>query len=93
MNRELISTTAFSRSVRRYLRRHAQAAVRIEETLDTLGADAFTPSLRTHKLRGDLDGVWACCVGYDLRILFEFVAGENGEAILLLSIGTHDSVY
>jgi addiction module RelE/StbE family toxin len=93
MNRELIPTAAFSRAVRRYLRRHPQSANKIGEVLETLENDAFTPRLRTHKLKGDLSGIWACSVGYDLRILFEFVDGENGEAILLLSFGDHDSVY
>jgi len=30
---------------------------------------------------------------YDLRIVFEFVQQGGAEAILLLSIGTHDEVY
>ncbi len=55
--------------------------------------DAFDARLKTHKLKGDLVGVWACSAGYDLRILFEFVTHSNAEAILLLTIGTHDEVY
>lgn len=60
MTRELIPTTAFGRAVRKFLKRHPQCAQSIEETLDALSADAFAPKLRTHKLKGDLDGVWAC---------------------------------
>lgn len=93
MNRELVPTAAFRRAARKFLRHHPQCAQSIEETLDRLAVDAFAPKLRTHKLKGDLDGVWACIAGYDLRILFDFVEGENGPAILLLTIGTHDSVY
>ena len=93
MTRELIPTTAFGRAVRKFLKRHPQCAQSIEETLDALSADAFAPKLRTHKLKGDLDGVWACSAGYDLRILFDFVEGDNGPRILLLTMGTHDSVY
>ena len=61
--------------------------------LENLAVDAFAPRLRTHKLKGGLDGVWACSAGYDLRILFDFIDGENGPTILLITIGTHDSVY
>lgn len=93
MTRELIQTTAFRRAIRKYLKRNPQCAQSIEQTLDALAADAFAPKLRTHKLQGDLDGVWACSAGYDLRILFDFVEDDNGPAILLLTIGTHDSVY
>lgn len=93
MIRELIPTSAFSRAARKYLKRHPKAASRIQQALEDLSADAFNPSLRTHKLKGDLNGVWSCSAGKDLRILFEFVDGENAEAILLLSVGNHDSVY
>lgn len=37
--------------------------------------------------------MWACSAGYDLRIVFKYVEDEDGEAISLLTIGTHDEVY
>jgi addiction module RelE/StbE family toxin len=68
---------------------------RLEQTLRQLAEDPFHPSLRTHKLTGQLSGTWACSVSYDIRILFEFVEDpESGEEeILLLTVGTHDEVY
>ena len=30
---------------------------------------------------------------YDLRVVFEYMPHEGAEAILLLSLGTHDQVY
>ena len=93
MNRRLIRTNAFIRALRRFLKKHPQFDLEIEETLDQLSRDAFAPGLKTHKLRGDLDGTWACSAGYDLRILFQFVQDNEEEAILLLAIGTHDEVY
>ncbi|HUS39595.1 MAG: hypothetical protein WBF93_14890 [Pirellulales bacterium] len=71
MNRELIRTTAFVRAARRYVKKHPQAAEDIEAALELLTADAFDTRLKTHKLKGDLDGVWACSAGYNLRILFD----------------------
>ena len=93
MNRELIESTAFIRAARRYLKKHPQAAEDLETALLLMSEDAFDPRLKTHKLKGDLDGVWACSAGYDLRILFELVQHEAAEAILLLTMGTHDEVY
>jgi mRNA-degrading endonuclease YafQ of YafQ-DinJ toxin-antitoxin module len=93
MNRELIRTTAFVRAARRYVKKHPHAADDIEAALQLLSEDAHDPRLKTHKLKGDLEGVWACSAGYDLRILFEFVPIDEGEAILLLTLGTHDEVY
>ena len=93
MNRELIRSSAFIRAARRYWKKHSQSADVLEATLSLLSEDAFDPRLKTHKLKGDLDGVWACSAGHDLRILFELVEHEGAEAILLLTMGTHDEVY
>jgi mRNA interferase YafQ len=71
--------------------RAAFAAIR--NTLVILQEDAFDPRLGSHKLKGDLAGLWACSAGYDLRIVFEIVRHRQGEAVLLVSVGTHDEVY
>ena len=51
--------------------------------------------LETHKLKGKLLDSWACSIGYDLRIIFDFVKSETQkeEDIFLIGIGTHDEVY
>lgn len=93
MKRELLQSAAFIRAARRFLKKHPQAVDNVEATLTLLSDDAFDPRLKSHRLKGDLDGVWACSAGYDLRVLFELVQHEGAEAILLLTIGTHDEVY
>ena len=93
MNRSLVTTPAFSRAARKYLKKHPQQAQAIETCLRLLELDAFDSRLKTHKLQGNLNGVWACSAGFDLRILFEFVTHEDQEAILLLTVGSHDEVY
>jgi addiction module RelE/StbE family toxin len=93
VNRELIRSTAFIRAARRYLKKHPQVGDDLEATLLLLSEDAFDPRLKTHKLKGKLEGIWACSVGYDLCILFELVQQEGTEAVQLLSMGTHDEVY
>ncbi len=67
----------------------------VERTLDRLANDPFQQTLRSHKLRGELDGVWSCTIEYDLRLLFEFVVNPDTgeEEIHLLALGTHDEVY
>lgn len=93
MKRTLIKSTAFVRAARRYVKKRPQALTAIAEALALLESDAFDPRLRTHRLKGDLEGSWSCKAGYDLRIVFEFVQHEGMEAILLLAVGTHDEVY
>jgi len=52
--------------------------------------DPFQSRLRTHKLTGKLDGLWAFSVSYDCRVIFKFLSKKE---ILLIDIGGHDEVY
>ncbi len=49
--------------------------------------DAFDPRLRTHRLKGSLEGYWSYSVNYQFRVLFRFLAQD--EAIYY-DIGTHE---
>ncbi|MBT8421027.1 MAG: type II toxin-antitoxin system YafQ family toxin [Gammaproteobacteria bacterium] len=93
MKRELVKSTAFARTAKRTLKKNPHLASDIQTTLALLSEDAFHPSLKSHKLRGNLDGSWACSVTHDLRIVFGFVDYFGREAILLEAIGSHDEVY
>jgi addiction module RelE/StbE family toxin len=92
--RTLIWTNTFVRTLKGVVRKHPQKRRDIEITLRLLVANPFTPQLETHKLKGKLSGSWACSVGRDLRVIFDFVKDAKGrEDILLLEIGTHEEVY
>lgn len=83
------------RAFKRLVRQNPQQRPAIEQTLKQLAENPFHPSLRTHKLTGDLSGIWSCSVDYRIRILFEFVENPETkeEAILLLNVGSHNEVY
>lgn len=49
--------------------------------------DPFFPKLKTHKLTGKLEGLWAFSINYSDRIVFEFMG--KGK-ILFHKIGSHD---
>lgn len=49
--------------------------------------DAFSSKLKTHKLTGRLEGLWAFSINYSDRIVFEFMG--KGK-ILFHKIGSHD---
>ena len=93
MNRPLLPSSAFIRAAKRILKRDPSLTGTIQAVLELLEEDAYHPQLRTHKLKGKLEGSWACSAGYDLRIIFSFVQHEEAEAILLETMGTHDEVY
>jgi mRNA-degrading endonuclease YafQ of YafQ-DinJ toxin-antitoxin module len=81
------------RAARKAAKGDAGVTAAIHTTLTLLEQDAFYPLLRTHKLRGKLQGSWACSAGYDLRVVFRFVELDGVETVLLESVGTHDEVY
>lgn len=93
MKRALLPTKAFARCVKRLAKRRSNVLEDIRDTLRILEGDPFNPALRPHRLKGKLSGSWAATAGYDLRIVYQFVDHEGGEAILLLAAGTHDEVY
>lgn len=93
MKRMLIRSSAFVRAAKHLLKKHPQLAKDLRITLEVMSEDVFDPKLKTHKLKGDLEGSWSCSAGYDLRIIFQFVQHEGSEAVLLQTVGTHDEVY
>ena len=93
MKRSLLRSNAFIRRAKSVLKKSPQRSADLGSALELLAADCFHPRLKTHKLKGELEGSWACSAGYDLRVVFKFVEYEGAEAILLLTVGTHEEVY
>ena len=93
--RTLVWGTTFVRAFRRMAKHQPGLRRKVESVLELLAEDSFHPILRSHKLKGELAGLWACTVDYNIRILFELVQNpETGEEeIFLVTMGTHDEVY
>jgi addiction module RelE/StbE family toxin len=92
---DLIWSQGFKRSFKKLIKKNPQLKPRIFDVLQKLAEDPFTPSLKSHKLSGNLEELWSCSVVYDCRIIFSF--SEDRESleviILLIDIGSHDQVY
>ena len=93
MKRQILRLPSFVRKVKKLFKRQPELKDSVVAAIRQLEADAFHPSLKTHKLKGEFGDSWSCSAGYDLRIIFSFVNHENLEAIALESIGTHDQAY
>ena len=93
--KKLTWDTSFRKAFKRRIRNNPSLQARILEVLDRLAEDPFYPPLRTHKLSGQLKGLWACWVEYDCRIVFAFEPDPDTgeEMIVLIDLGTHDEVY
>jgi mRNA interferase YafQ len=95
MMMEVVWSSGFKRAFKKITKKNPQLQERIVEVLILLAEDPFTPSLKSHKLGGNLEGLWSCSVAYDCRIIFNFSQDEQVLEIfiLLVDIGTHDEVY
>jgi mRNA interferase YafQ len=93
--RKLAWETSFRRAFKRYTRNNPALQNRIFQVLDRLADDPFYPRLKTHRLSGQLEGLWACWVEYDCRIVFAFEPDPDTgqDMIVLIDLGTHDEVY
>lgn len=61
----------------------------LRAALRRFAADPLDPLLRTHKLKGHLEGYWAFSADDDLRVLFRWEA----DRFTLVALGTHDEIY
>jgi mRNA interferase YafQ len=86
---------SFRRAFKRYTRNNAARQKRVLQTLAELAHDPFHLALKTHKLSGQLKGLWACSVDYDCRIVFTFEPDPDtgDDMIVLIDLGSHDEVY
>jgi addiction module RelE/StbE family toxin len=93
--RVLIYDESFRRALKRRCKNRPQLQAKVLNTLSLLEIDPFSPTLKTHKLQGELKDLWSCSVEYNFRIVFYFqkLENEKEDAIVLVDIGTHDEVY
>ena len=87
----LHASAKFTRTAKKFLRRHPDLEARFATTLGTLQRDPFAPTLRTHRLGGELDGLWAVSLTYAHRIVLTIRVTQR--EIALIDIGDHDAVY
>jgi mRNA-degrading endonuclease YafQ of YafQ-DinJ toxin-antitoxin module len=80
----------FKRIYRKKVKNDAELKGRFWDAVEMFAKDPFHPHLRTHKLTGRLEGLWAFSVSFDCRVIFKFLSKTE---ILLIDIGGHDEVY
>ena len=95
VKRKLALSNSFRKSYKKFIAKKPLLKPLIQSALLKLEEEPFLPELKTHKLSGNLFGLYACSCGYDCRIIFSIEKDRKSksEVILLIDIGTHDEVY
>lgn len=88
---ELTWDSNFKRSYKERIRNNPRLKKKFWDTMEMFSLNPFDSGLRTHKLSGKLNGLWAFSVANDCRVIFKFY--DDNESVLLIDIGTHEEVY
>ena len=80
----------FKRAYKKRVKNDQELRKRFWDAMELFSTEPFNSRLRTHKLTGRLEGLWAFSVAYDCRVVFEFLSRNE---VLLVDIGTHEEVY
>jgi mRNA-degrading endonuclease YafQ of YafQ-DinJ toxin-antitoxin module len=80
----------FKKAYRKKLKNDNELKIKFAKSMKLFSVNPFNKQLRTHKLTGKLQGLWAFSVDYDVRVIFSFL---NDNEVLLIDFGGHDEVY
>ncbi len=87
---EVSFSSSFRRAFKKRIKGQTELENRFWAKVELFTKDPFNPSLRTHKLSGNLKDLWSFSIEYDERVLFYFT--DNNKAVFV-DIGNHDEVY
>lgn len=87
--RKIDFSNPFKKALKKVILKRPDAVFALIQKLFLLSQDINHPSLKLHKLKGELNNYHAISVEYDLRIIFEITE----DKIILINVGPHDDVY
>ena len=88
---QLLKEKSYLRREIKFFKKHPDLLEKYAITLKKLSNDPFEPSLKLHKLQGNLEKFHAVRLTYKYRIVLILIVVD--EQIILIDIGTHDDVY
>jgi addiction module RelE/StbE family toxin len=91
MNYEFIITDEYKKRLKKFFKRHPDMIKRYEKAITILEIDPFHPSLRIHKLKGNLEEYFSISINMEYRIVIDFIV-KNKE-IIPIDVGSHNDVY
>ena len=87
---EIVPTSGFRKAFRRKVGGNKNLEVRFRDRVVIFQTNPFNPRLKTHRLSGQLEGLWSFSIDYDVRVVFSFTEPDRA---LFVDMGSHDEVY
>jgi mRNA-degrading endonuclease YafQ of YafQ-DinJ toxin-antitoxin module len=88
---EILYTESYFKRTEKFFKIHPEIIPQYEKTLKLLELNPAHPSLRLHKLHGNLSELYSVSINISYRICIDFIIDE--DRIIPVDIGTHDEVY
>ncbi|MES0488898.1 MAG: plasmid stabilization protein [Leptospirales bacterium] len=87
----LIYTDTYIKKAKKFVKKHPDMLKQYEKTLLLLEENPYHPSLRLHKLEGNLSEINSVSINLIYRISMDFIIEKDN--IILINVGKHDEVY
>ena len=91
MNYKIVISDAYKKRVTKFLKKHPDMLKRYAKAIAILEVDPFHPSLRLHKLKGNLQEYYSVSINMEYRVVIDFLVVDH--EIIPIDIGSHDDVY
>ena len=88
---KIIFTESYNKRAAKFIKKHRELIGVYEKTLKLMEINPGHPSLRIHKLKGKLSGLYSVSINISYRITIDFII--QNDIIIPIDIGSHDSVY
>jgi mRNA-degrading endonuclease YafQ of YafQ-DinJ toxin-antitoxin module len=88
---EIKITKRYDRVSKKFFKKHQSLKNKYIKTIKILKTNPFHPSLRLHKLQGEIKEYHSVSIDMQYRIIIDFIIID--EQIILIDIGSHDDVY
>lgn len=88
---EIVQTEAYIKKAVKFFKKHPELISKYSKVFGFLETNPFHPSLRLHKLKGNLGEYHSVYIDMSYRIVIEFIIKDN--QIIPINIGSHEEVY
>ena len=88
---KIVETKKYNKKLIKFFKNHPNLLKKYKKTMFLLEDNPHHPSLRLHKLKGELKEYSSISIDMEYRIIIDFIIID--ERIFLIDIGSHDEVY
>jgi len=91
MSYKIIRTDEYFKKLKKFMKKHPDILEKYVKTIKLLEINPYYPSLRLHKLQGQLKEYQSVSITMKYRVVIDFIVKD--DEIILMDIGTHNEVY